>query len=47
VSIGIAGAAIFAAFLFLTHYLQQDRGSTPIRTGVAFLPLSAAVMISA
>jgi EmrB/QacA subfamily drug resistance transporter len=46
-SIGIAGAAIFAVFLFLTYYLQQVRGYTPIRTGVAFLPIAAAVMLSA
>jgi len=46
-SIGIAGAAVFAVFLFLTYYLQQVRGYTPIRTGVAFLPISAAVMLAA
>jgi len=46
-SIGIAGAAVFAVFLFLIYYLQQGRGYTPIRTGVAFLPMSAAVMLSA
>jgi EmrB/QacA subfamily drug resistance transporter len=46
-SIGIAGAAVFAVFLFLTYYLQEDRGYTPIRTGVGFLPLSAAIMLSA
>jgi EmrB/QacA subfamily drug resistance transporter len=46
-SMGIAGAAVFAVFLFLTYYLQQGRGYTPIRTGVAFLPLSAAIMVSA
>jgi EmrB/QacA subfamily drug resistance transporter len=46
-SIGIAGAAILALLLFLTYYLQQGRGYTPIRTGVAFLPMSAAVMITA
>jgi MFS transporter len=46
-SIGIAGTAIFAVFLFLTYYLQQIRGYTPIRTGVAFLPIAAAVMLSA
>ena len=45
-SIGIAGAAIFAVFLFLTYYLQQDRGYTPIRTGVAFLPIAAAVTLT-
>jgi EmrB/QacA subfamily drug resistance transporter len=46
-TIGIAGAAIFAAFLFLTYYLQQSRGYTPIKTGLAFLPMSAAVTLSA
>jgi EmrB/QacA subfamily drug resistance transporter len=46
-SIGIAGAAIFAVFLFLTYYLQQNRGYTPALTGVAFLPMTAAVMASA
>ena len=46
-SIGIAGAAILSLLLFLTYYLQQDRGYTPIRTGVAFLPMAASVMISA
>ncbi len=45
-SIGIAGAAIFAVFLFLTYYLQQGRGYTPIRTGVAFLPMAASVMFA-
>ena len=46
-SIAIAGAAMFALLLFLTYYLQQVRGYTPIRTGVAFLPMAASVMISA
>jgi MFS family permease len=46
-SIGIAGAAILAVFLFLTYYLQQGRGYTPIGTGVAFLPISLAVILSA
>ena len=46
-SIGIAGASILALLLFLTYYLQQGRGYTPIQTGVAFLPMAASVMISA
>jgi EmrB/QacA subfamily drug resistance transporter len=46
-SIVIAGAATLSLLLFLTYYLQQVRGYTPIRTGVAFLPLSAAVTLSA
>ena len=46
-SIGIAGAAILSLLLFLTYYLQQVRGYTPISTGVAFLPMAASVMIAA
>ena len=46
-SIGISGAAIFGVFLFLTYYLQQTRGYSPIATGIAFLPMSATIMSSA
>ena len=46
-SIGIAGAAILSLLLFLTYYLQQNRGYSPITTGVAFLPMAASVMIAA
>jgi EmrB/QacA subfamily drug resistance transporter len=46
-SIGISGSAVFAVFLFLTYYLQQSRGYTPIATGLAFLPMTAAIMVTA
>ena len=46
-SIVIAGAAILSLLLFLTYYLQQVRGYSPITTGVAFLPMAASVMIAA
>ena len=39
-AIGIAGIAMFAVFLFLTYYLQQTKGFTPIETGLAFLPMT-------
>jgi EmrB/QacA subfamily drug resistance transporter len=45
-SILIAGSAIFAVFMFLTYYLQQSRGYTPVATGIAFLPMTAAVMLA-
>jgi EmrB/QacA subfamily drug resistance transporter len=45
-SIAIAGAAVFAVFLFLTYYLQQSRGYSPISTGLAFLPMTATVMLA-
>jgi EmrB/QacA subfamily drug resistance transporter len=47
ITIGISGSAVFGVFLFLTYYLQQNRGYTPVATGIAFLPMTAAVMISA
>ncbi len=43
-AIGIAGIAMFAVFLFLTYYLQQTKGFTPIQTGLAFLPMTAAIV---
>jgi EmrB/QacA subfamily drug resistance transporter len=46
-AIGISGIALFAAFLFLTYFLQQTKGFTPIQTGLAFLPLSGAIVVTA
>ncbi|MFD0435706.1 MFS transporter [Streptomyces chartreusis] len=47
VSVLISGAGMFGVFLFLTYYLQQSLGYTPVRTGLAFLPMTVALMISA
>ena len=38
----IASAGLFGIFLFLTYYLQQTLGYSPLVTGVAFLPLAPA-----
>jgi len=46
-SIGISIAAIFGVFLFLTYYLQDVRGLSPVSTGLAFLPMTATIMSSA
>jgi len=43
-AIGLAAVAIFAVFLFLTYYLQQVLGFSPIVTGLAFLPLTAGIV---
>jgi EmrB/QacA subfamily drug resistance transporter len=40
----ISAAAMFGVFLFLTYYLQDNRGYSPIRTGLAFLPMTAVIM---
>jgi EmrB/QacA subfamily drug resistance transporter len=35
----ITGAGMFGVFLFLTYYLQQTLGFSPVNTGLAFLPM--------
>ena len=45
--LGITGLGLFGVFLFMTYYLQQINGDSPTRTGLSFLPLSAAVVITA
>jgi EmrB/QacA subfamily drug resistance transporter len=39
VAVGLTFVAAFGLFLFLTYFLQQVRGFSPVMTGVAFLPL--------
>jgi EmrB/QacA subfamily drug resistance transporter len=46
-AIGISGIAMFAVFLFLTYFLQQTKGFTPIQTGLAFLPMTAVIIATA
>jgi EmrB/QacA subfamily drug resistance transporter len=45
-TIAIAGSAVFAVFLFLTYYLQQNLGYSPLKTGLAFLPLTAMIVLT-
>ena len=40
-------AGLFGTFLFLTYYLQQTLGYSPLVTGVAFLPLSGGIIVAA
>jgi EmrB/QacA subfamily drug resistance transporter len=46
VSMLIAGAGLFGTFFFLTYYLQQTLGYSPLVTGIAFLPISAGSAIT-
>ncbi len=43
----VVGSGMFAVFLFLTYYLQQTLGFSAIRTGIAFLPMVAALVVAA
>jgi EmrB/QacA subfamily drug resistance transporter len=41
------GVGMFGVFLFLTYYLQQTLGFSAVRSGLAFLPLTGAVIVVA
>ena len=43
----ITSAGLFGVFLFLTYYLQLSLNYSPVKTGLAFLPMVIALMISA
>ncbi|MEU2351152.1 DHA2 family efflux MFS transporter permease subunit [Modestobacter sp. NPDC049651] len=45
-AIALAAIGMFAVFLFLTYYMQQVLGFTPLKAGVAFLPFVAGIIIS-
>lgn len=46
-SIVIAASSMFAVFLFLTFFMQQNLGYSPLKTGVGFLPMTAMIFIVA
>ncbi|MFC4064158.1 DHA2 family efflux MFS transporter permease subunit [Actinoplanes subglobosus] len=46
-SIAIAGAGMFGIFLFLTYFLTTVLQFTPVKTGLAFLPMLGSVMLTA
>jgi EmrB/QacA subfamily drug resistance transporter len=45
-AIGLSAVGMFGIFLFLTYFLQQNLGYSPVLTGLAFLPMIAALMAS-
>jgi EmrB/QacA subfamily drug resistance transporter len=45
-SIVLTGSGVFAVFLFLTYFMQQNLGLSPLTTGVAFLPMTALIVLS-
>jgi EmrB/QacA subfamily drug resistance transporter len=46
-TIALAGSAIFAVFLFLTYYMQQNLGFSPLKTGLGFLPMTGMIVVTA
>src|SRR5579875_2849229 len=43
----LVGVGLFGTFLFLTYYLQGILHYSPLRSGVAFLPFSGGIVVSA
>jgi EmrB/QacA subfamily drug resistance transporter len=46
-AVGMGSIAMFGTFLFLTYFLQQNLGFSPIESGLAFLPMIAVLMVTA
>jgi MFS family permease len=46
ISVGLTGIAVFGVFLFLTYYLQDIKGYSPLTSGLAFLPMIACILLS-
>src|SRR6201987_4627306 len=45
-TLALAGAGVFAVFLFLTYFLQQQLELSPLTTGLAFLPLTGVLVVT-
>jgi EmrB/QacA subfamily drug resistance transporter len=47
IAVGMAVIGMFGLFLFLTYYMQAVKGYSPVMAGVSFLPMTAAIVLSA
>ena len=45
-AVALSAIAIFAVFLFLTYFLQENLAMTPVQAGLAFLPMVGGVLTS-
>ena len=47
-AIALAGVGVFGVFIFLTFYMQSPTGLdfSPIKTGLAFLPMTACIVVT-
>ena len=43
----LLGAGLLGMFLFLSYYFQQQLGYSPVKAGLAFLPFSAGIILTA
>lgn len=47
ITMALATIGLFALFLFMTYYFQLILGYSPVRTGLAFLPMTLAIITGA
>jgi EmrB/QacA subfamily drug resistance transporter len=45
-AMGLTAIAMFGVFLFLTYYMQLTKGFSPVKSGLAFLPMILFVLAS-
>ncbi|HJY02189.1 MAG TPA: MFS transporter, partial [Streptosporangiaceae bacterium] len=45
-AIGLSAIGVFGIFLFLTYYLQLTLAYSPVKSGLAFLPMIAAIVVA-
>jgi MFS family permease len=43
----LVGAGLFAMFLFLAYYMQENLGYSALKSGFAFLPFSGGIIVAA
>src|SRR6185503_5605550 len=43
----LVGGSLFSMFFFITLYMQDVLGYSPIKTGLSYLPLAVTIMVSA
>ncbi|HEX5909851.1 MAG TPA: MFS transporter [Thermoleophilaceae bacterium] len=46
-AMGMAAVGVFGVFIFLTYYMQQILGFSPIQTGLAFMPMNLGIVTTA
>ena len=46
-AVATVGAGMFGAFLFLTYFMQETLGLSPVQTGLAFLPMVVGIVFAA
>ncbi len=47
IAIFLSAVGMFGVFLFLTYFMQSTLGYSPVRTGVAFLPMIGVLVVTA